>query len=231
MPRRSILSAAERDNLLAFPSTENEIIRHYTFSESDLATICQRRGNHNRLGFAVQLCYLRYPGSAMPPDANPPESLLSIVGRQLHIQPAAWTKYARRPVTRREHLAELLSWLSLTSFSGSHYRRLVNVLSDLAQQTDRGIVLAKTLIETMRQQHIIVPAIDVIERMCGEALTRGTRMMFKALIKPLAEEHHRALEQLLAHIGLCYKVAVNAATKWPWKNGGIHRVFNRNGST
>ena len=58
MPRRSILSAAERESLLALPDTKDELIRHYTFSESDLSIIRQRRGPANRLGFAVQLCYL-----------------------------------------------------------------------------------------------------------------------------------------------------------------------------
>ena len=53
MPRRSILSAAEREGSLAFPDTEEELIRHYTFTESDMSTIRQRRGNHNRLGLAT----------------------------------------------------------------------------------------------------------------------------------------------------------------------------------
>lgn len=39
MPRRSILSAAERESLLALPDTKDELIRHYTFSESDLSII------------------------------------------------------------------------------------------------------------------------------------------------------------------------------------------------
>ena len=37
MPRRSILSAAEQESLLALPDTNDELIRHYTFSESDLS--------------------------------------------------------------------------------------------------------------------------------------------------------------------------------------------------
>ena len=61
MPRRSILPTAEREGLLASPDTEDELIRHYTFTDPDMSTIRQRRGNHNRIGFAVQLCYLRYP--------------------------------------------------------------------------------------------------------------------------------------------------------------------------
>ena len=44
MPRRSILSAAERESLLALPDTKDDLIRHYTFSESDLSIIRQRRG-------------------------------------------------------------------------------------------------------------------------------------------------------------------------------------------
>ena len=74
MPRRNLLTPAERTSLLAFPATDDEFIQHYTFSESDLSVIRQRRGSHNRLGFAVQLCYLRYPGFALPTDAEPPTS-------------------------------------------------------------------------------------------------------------------------------------------------------------
>lgn len=60
MPRRNLLTPAEHTGLLAFPATDDELIQHYTFAEPDLSVIRQRRGSHNRLGFAVQLCYLRY---------------------------------------------------------------------------------------------------------------------------------------------------------------------------
>lgn len=59
MPRRSILSATERDSLLALPQSQDDLIQHYSFTESDLSLIRQRRGDANRLGFAVQLCLLR----------------------------------------------------------------------------------------------------------------------------------------------------------------------------
>ena len=34
---------------------QDELIRHYTFNDNDLALIRQRRGDPNRLGFAVQM--------------------------------------------------------------------------------------------------------------------------------------------------------------------------------
>ena len=51
MPRRSILSAAERESLLALPDSKDDLIRHYTFNDTDLSIIRQRRGPANRLGF------------------------------------------------------------------------------------------------------------------------------------------------------------------------------------
>lgn len=44
MPRRSILSSAERDSLLALPQDPGELIRRYTLNDADLAVIRQRRG-------------------------------------------------------------------------------------------------------------------------------------------------------------------------------------------
>ena len=56
MPRRSILSSTERTSLLALLENQDDLIRYYTFNETDVALIRQRRGDANRLGFAVQLC-------------------------------------------------------------------------------------------------------------------------------------------------------------------------------
>jgi TnpA family transposase len=52
-------------SLLAFPIEKSEPIRFYTFSEQDMSVMKQSRGDANRLGFAVTLCTLRYPGQAL----------------------------------------------------------------------------------------------------------------------------------------------------------------------
>ena len=41
--------------LLVFPDDEGELIRKYTLSKADLAFVRQHRGDHNRLGIAVQM--------------------------------------------------------------------------------------------------------------------------------------------------------------------------------
>jgi TnpA family transposase len=71
MPRRSLLSASERARLRAIPASREELIRRYTLSESDLSLVRQHRGAANRLGFAVQLCSMRFPGIVLEPGKEP----------------------------------------------------------------------------------------------------------------------------------------------------------------
>ncbi len=197
MPRRSILSAAERESLLALPDTDDELIRHYTFSDADLSLIRQRRGDANRLGVAVQLCLLRFPGQGLLPDAAVPMPFLQLIGRQLRLDPACWPQYAEREETRREHLLELRAYLGMEPFGLAHYRQTVHVTTELALQTDKGIVLANSVLDSLRYRHIILPTLDVIERICAEAITRANRRIYDALAAPLSDVHRHRLDDLL----------------------------------
>jgi TnpA family transposase len=120
MPRRSILSFAERENLLLIPNAKEELIRYYTLNETDVSIISQRRGSANRLGFAVQLCYLRFPGIILEVNASPFQPLLHIVASQLKIPIESWDEYGRRKQTRREHLVELQTVFGFKSFTMKH---------------------------------------------------------------------------------------------------------------
>ena len=197
MPRRSLFTAVQLDTLLAFPATATEIARHYTFDERDLSIIRQRRGAHNRLGFAVQLCYLRYPGYAMAPDETPPKELLSYVSKQLPKESASWSEYAKRDETRREHVLELQAAFGYSAFTAAEYRQQGRTLTELALQTNKGIAIAQQFVETLRKSRIIVPPVRVIDRLCAEAIARGTRLFYQRLTEGLNSEHRQRLDQLL----------------------------------
>ncbi len=139
MPRRLILSATERDTLLALPESQDDLIRYYTFNDSDLSLIRQRRGDANRLGFAVQLCLLRYPGYALGTDSELPEPVILWVAKQVQVEPASWAKYGERDVTRREHAQELRTYLQLAPFGLSDFRAL-----DLARERQAHEAGART---------------------------------------------------------------------------------------
>ena len=197
MPRRSILSTAERDNLLVVPDDPDELIRHYTLSETDLLIIDQHRGSANRLGFAVQLCYLRFPGVVLSVDEPPVMPLLRMVAAQLHVPMESWNEYGVREQTRREHLVELQTVFGFKSFTMRDYRREVHTLSELALQTDKSLLLASALVNNLRRQTIILPAINAIDRASAEAITRANRKIYAALTDSVSSVHRQRLDELL----------------------------------
>ena len=197
MPRRLILSATERDTLLALPESQDDLIRYYTFNDSDLSLIRQRRGDANRLGFAVQLSLLRYPGYALGSDSELPEPVIQWVAKQVQVDPTSWAKYGERDVTRREHAQELRTYLQLAPFGLSDFRALVRELTELAQQTDKGLLLAGQALESLRQKRRILPALSVIDRACSEAIARANRRVYRALVEPLTDSHRAKLDELL----------------------------------
>ena len=134
MPRRSTLSATERQQILALPESPEEFIRQYTFSEGDLSLIQQHRGAANRLGFAVQLCYLRFPGVVLGMDQLPASSLLAFVVPQLKLSVPEWAVYGQREQTRREHLLELQAAFGFQTFGLPRYRAAVPWLAEVARQ-------------------------------------------------------------------------------------------------
>src|ERR1700738_3062314 len=74
--RRQQLTEAQITALLDPPTDQRELVRHYTLSAADLAAIRRCRGDHNRLGHALMLCYLRYPGRPLKAAKRPPRPLL-----------------------------------------------------------------------------------------------------------------------------------------------------------
>jgi TnpA family transposase len=96
MARRQLLTDEQWTRLLAPPSDEREIVWYWTLSHEDFDIIFRKRSDHSRLGFALLLCYLRYPGRALGPEEIPPVTLVSFIARQLGVNPAAFTKYSQR---------------------------------------------------------------------------------------------------------------------------------------
>jgi hypothetical protein len=103
----------------------------------------------------------------------------------------------REEETRREHLLELRAYLGMEPFGLAHYRQAVHAATELALQTDKGIMLANSVLDDLRHRHVILPTLDVVERVCAEAITRANRQIYETLSEPLSDAHRRRLDDLL----------------------------------
>src|SRR5215469_8159033 len=114
-PEDLIVNRAEGE---AWP-TYAPVIRHYTLSAGDLAIVHRCRGEHNRLGRALMLCYLRYPGRPLKAGERPPAELTAFVAEQIDALPTAMEAYLAAEQNRQRHAVECQERLRLRPF-GKH---------------------------------------------------------------------------------------------------------------
>ncbi len=146
----------------------------------------------------MQMCYLRYPGCTLQTEnGTPPAHLLSMVSDQLGLDPGIWPRYAQREETRREHQRELQALLGMAPFTQRHFRHFVDYQTQWTLQTDRPMAVAVALLEALRQQRVVVPSVEVIERVCAEALARGAQRVYQALASPFSLLQREQLDALL----------------------------------
>ena len=197
MARRTVLTSRQRSALFALPQREAALLRHYTLSDEDLQNIGVRRRPHNKLGFALQLCVLRYPGRLLAPGEFVPPAVVDFIGRQLDLDGDELADYAVRSETRHEHLAELRRLYGFRSFAGGAAHELGDRLREEAPRAQSNEDLVRRFVEACRRTRTILPATTTIERICTDALVDAERRIEARIADRVPPGLRRDLEHLL----------------------------------
>jgi hypothetical protein len=156
-----------------------------------------KRRSINRLGFAIQLCLLKYPGMGMGPAEQPPEAMIAFVAHQLGMPSADFADYAQRDQTRREHGVELQRYLGLRRFGLDDWRRCLRVGADTAWATDQGAPIVQAMLADLRTGGVMVPPATVLERIGLAARARARKRTFETLAASMTDAARDTLAGLL----------------------------------
>ncbi|WP_010268023.1 Tn3 family transposase, partial [Paenibacillus senegalensis] len=193
-----VLTEEQRGLFKRIPeANEEKAKQYYTFSQKQLDCIFLRRRDHNRLGFAVQLALVSYPGWPLSHYEQIPPSTMAYIAQQIHVSADIFNQYARREPTRREHLEEIRRKFGFTNFTASHHKRLVNLLYDKAWEHDNPAELMEQAIGWLRENKIILPAISTLERIVWEAMHSVENEIYSILEGSLTEEQKLQLDAML----------------------------------
>ncbi len=199
MTRRQRLSETQIAELYEPPTEQRELVRHFTLSAADLAAIQRYRGNHNRLGYALMLSYLRFPGRALRASERPPAPLLAFVAEQIDVLPDCIDQYLVAERNRQRHAIDCQERLGLRPFGRRPAAELTDALLSQAIEDDRLSVLAERVTQACRERGIVIPSPESLERLCAQLRHRARRETHRRLIHGLSVEQRKGLDALTSH--------------------------------
>ena len=168
MARRQLLTDEERRLLLGVPRDPDALARHYTFTRSDQDLVAGRRGDANRLGFAVQLALLRHPGMALAQMDEPVDALVNWLATQLEHPGRRVRRVCRSAADddRPRAHARCDAWTAAAG--AADLPIMIEAAAQAAWGTDRGQPIAAGVVAALRaaEDHSACAGSDRARRHC-----------------------------------------------------------------
>ncbi len=178
-----------------------ELARYFHLDDKDRALINKRRGDHNRLGFAVQLGTVRCLGTFLPNPIEVPTSVVDFVARQINItKPACLPRYTERRQTKHDHRIEIQRGYSYRDFNDPPCRfRLIRMLYARAwTSSERPSLLFDVAAHWLTANKVLLPGVTTLERLISQIRDRTATRLWGILACLPDKAQKEALDELLS---------------------------------
>lgn len=196
-PRLEDFDATRYGGFAEAPSRQ-ELERYCFLDDMDRELVAKRRGDHNRLGFALQLVTVRCLGTFLADPLDVPTVVVDYLASQLGIADASCVKaYLEREKTRFEHqwgIAREYGWRSFADVE----EELARWIDDRAWTTGEGPqTLFDTSVAWLRERRVLLPAASTIARLVGRVGEEAAQRFWDALAALPTPVQTSQLEALL----------------------------------
>ena len=184
----------------AVEPTAAQLERYFYLDDRERQLVNRRRGEHNRLGFALQLCTVRFLGTFLTEPTDVPSSVVAYLAQQLSIAEIdCLPRYLERETTSREHAGEIQKLYGYQDFGTQPlYWQLLRWLYERAWlSAERPSVLFDLTTARLVERKILLPGVTTLTRLIAQVRERANIRLWKMLAQLLDEPTGKRLEQLL----------------------------------
>jgi TnpA family transposase len=189
------LSAAERERWQRFPETipQDDLAVYFLLSDDNAHEVNRQREPFNRLGYALQLCTLRYLGFVPTDFTATPEVVVTFVAEQLGIAPRVLALYDNRR-TQSDHRRYVRAYLGFRQATPLDVYALQTWLVARALEHDKPTLLLQLACEKLHREHIVRPGVTRLERFVATAREKAHDETFRQLTPLLTDERKTLLD-------------------------------------
>jgi Domain of unknown function (DUF4158) len=178
--------------------TQEQLTKVAWLSDEDIQRINQCRGARSKLGFAYQLCYVKL-FNRLP--AQSPfiaiDELATFVAVQLDVPVEQLSAYSAQQVTFSLHQQIIREYLQVEKFGQQSEQLLRGYLLQQAQQIQATESLFVRATEFLREQKVLSPSDDTIERFIQTQREKARTTVFENIVRVINSELKQVLDDLL----------------------------------
>ncbi len=173
--------------------------RYFHLDDADRGLIARHRGDHNRLGFAVQLGTVRFLGTFLPDMIEVSPGVVAHLGRQLGIADVIGMDRYAAGEKRWDHAAEIRRHYGYREFhQGAEPSALGRWLANRAWVcAERPSVLFDLATARLVERKVLLPGVTVLARLVAQVRDRAALRLWGTLARALKPRQAVRLETLL----------------------------------
>lgn len=172
--------------------TSAQLAHYFHLDDTAKKLVQKRRGEYNRLGFAIQLCTVRFLGTFLTNPTDVPTGVINYLASQLEITKVeCLPQYLSRPTTHWVHAQAIKQHYGYRDFSDQpEHWRLVRWLYQRAWIGEESPSMMFDLTTArLVEQKILLPGVTVLSRLISGARERVANRTWKILSSlPLPEQ-------------------------------------------
>jgi hypothetical protein len=176
-----------------------QLAKHFHLDDGDREVIATLRGQHSRLGFAIQLCTVRFLGCFLSDLTEIPPVVVEYLATQLSLNAAReWKTYAESK-TQSRHRQFIRDHYGYEDFHQSwqlfSLMRQLYARASLTQESH--LILFDYTTAWLVQHKMRLPGARVLERWVARIVSRAQQRLWQRLVKLVTGRQRSQLQSLL----------------------------------
>jgi len=178
--------------------SQAQLIAYGSLSQTDMSLIMLCRRDHNKLGFAYQLIFVKLNNYF--PSSEPFEiisEILIFASLQIGVIQEVISNYTNRQQTIYDHQKEIRDYLQLQKFTESIQSQLELFIFNEALRIDSGNNILNKTQEYLRDNKWLRPSLDTLRRIIGTQKEKAKLHIYQSINKQLNQNIVEKLDQLI----------------------------------